>query len=71
MINDKLLNPESIVIIGASNNISKPGGKIVKNLIDNGFQGDLYAVNPKETTVQETTTFNKVEDFRRSFVYTQ
>jgi len=62
MINEKLLNPKSIVIIGASNNISKPGGKIVKNLIDNGFRGDLFTVNPKETTVQEITTFNKVED---------
>ncbi len=62
MINEKLLNPESIVIVGASNNISKPGGKIVKNLIDNGFTGGLYAVNPKETNVQEITTFNKIED---------
>ncbi len=62
MINEKLLHPESIAIVGASNNIFKPGGKIVKNLIDNGFMGDLYAVNPKDTSVQEITTFNKVED---------
>ena len=62
MINEKILNPESIVIVGASNNISKPGGKIVKNLIDHGFRGDLYAVNPKEKSVQEITTFNNVED---------
>jgi len=62
MINEKLLHPDSIVIVGASNNISKPGGKIVKNLIDNHFQGDLYAVNPKETTVQGVTSYNNVED---------
>ncbi|MEN8118104.1 MAG: acetate--CoA ligase family protein [Bacteroidota bacterium] len=52
MINEQLLHPESIAIVGASNNISKPGGKIVKNLIDNKFKGELYAVNPKEDEVQ-------------------
>ncbi|NQU51210.1 MAG: CoA-binding protein, partial [Bacteroidetes bacterium] len=60
MINKKLLNPESIVIIGASNNISKPGGKIVKNLIDNQFKGDLFAVNPYESQVQGIPAFNSV-----------
>ena len=62
MINDKLLHPKSIAIIGASNNISKPGGKIVKNLIDNNFKGDLFAVNPKETEVQGIVSYNSVGD---------
>ncbi|MBT3383802.1 MAG: acetate--CoA ligase family protein [Prolixibacteraceae bacterium] len=62
MINEKLLNPESIVIVGASNNISKPGGKMVKNLLDNNFQGELFSVNPKETSIQGLPTFNQVED---------
>lgn len=62
MINEKLLHPESIVIVGASNNISKPGGKIVKNLIDNRFKGKLFAVNPKETTVQGIPSFKNIED---------
>lgn len=62
MINDKLLHPESIVIIGASNNISKPGGKIVKNLIDNQFKGNLFAVNPKEIIIQGIPSYKKVED---------
>lgn len=62
MINEKLLHPESIVIVGASNNISKPGGKIVKNLIDNHFQGDLFAVNLKSINIQGVVSFKKVED---------
>ncbi|NCB07424.1 MAG: CoA-binding protein, partial [Bacteroidia bacterium] len=62
MINEKLLRPESIAVIGASNNISKPGGKIIKNLIDNRFQGQLYAVNPNETTVQGIPSFSSVEE---------
>lgn len=62
MINEKLLHPDSIVIVGASNNISKPGGKIVKNLIDNRFKGNLYAVNPKEETIQGIQAFPKIDD---------
>ena len=62
MINEKLFHPESIAVIGASNNISKPGGKIVRNLIDNGFAGDIYAVNPNETSVQGVPSFSSVDE---------
>lgn len=62
MINEKLLKPKSIAIIGASNNISKPGGKIVKNLLDNGFSGKLFAVNPKEMEVQGIPATNDLND---------
>ena len=62
MINEKLLHPESIAIVGASNNISKPGGKIIKNLIDHHFKGDIYAVNPGETKIQGVPCFATVEE---------
>lgn len=62
MINEKLLHPKSIAIVGASNNISKPGGKIVKNLIDNQFKGNLYAVNPNESVIQGIPSFSSVEE---------
>ena len=62
MINDKLFHPKSIAVIGASNNISKPGGKIVRNLLDNHFAGQLYAVNPNETTVQGIPSFTDVDE---------
>ncbi|MCG6190566.1 acetate--CoA ligase family protein [Maribellus maritimus] len=62
MINRQLLQPKSIAIVGASNTISKPGGKIIKNLIDFGFDGEIYAVNPKETQVQGIPSFSSVEE---------
>lgn len=52
MINPKLLNPQSIVVVGASNDVHKPGGKILANLLSSPFKGKVYAVNPKETEVQ-------------------
>jgi len=52
MINQQLINPKSIVVIGGSNDVTKPGGKVLKNLIDNHFPGMLYVTNPKETEIQ-------------------
>jgi acetyltransferase len=52
MINSALLNPRSIVVVGASNDVHKPGGKVLRNLIDNGFEGPLYVANPRQDVVQ-------------------
>ena len=62
MINPKLLNPQSIVVCGASSDIHKPGGKALKNLLESAFKGQVYAVNPKETEVQGVKCYAKVED---------
>ena len=62
MINPKLLDPKSIVIVGASNDVHKPGGKLVKNLLASPFKGKIYAVNPKESEVQGIHCYAKVED---------
>ena len=41
MITSQLLHPASIVVVGASNNVHKPGGAILKNLISGGYTGEL------------------------------
>ncbi len=62
MINQQLINPKSIVVIGASNDVTKPGGKVVKNLIDNHFSGKLYCTNPKETEIQGIKCYQNPAD---------
>lgn len=62
MITKELIAPKSIVVIGASNNTSKPGGKLLKNLIDNNFKGDLWVVNPNESEVQGISSFSSSEE---------
>ncbi len=62
MINSAITNPKSIVIIGGSNNVNKPGGKIVTNLIEGQFKGDLFIVNPREREVQGHNCYSSVED---------
>ena len=62
MINEQLLNPRSIVVIGGSNNVHKPGGAIVRNIINGGYQGELRIVNPKEDDVQGIKACHDVKD---------
>lgn len=62
MITPQLLRPTSIVVVGASNNVHKPGGAILRNLIAGGFKGELRAVNPKESEVQGIQSFASVAD---------
>ncbi|MFW5758478.1 MAG: acetate--CoA ligase family protein [Bacteroidota bacterium] len=52
MITEELINPKSIVVVGGSADITKPGGKVLKNLIDGKFSGSLYVTNLKESEVQ-------------------
>lgn len=60
MINDQLINPRSIVVIGGSDDIQKPGGKVLKNLIDGDFDGELFVVNPKLEKVQGINSYKDV-----------
>ncbi len=62
MINQQLLNPQSIVVIGGSNNVHKPGGSIVRNLISGGYNGTLHIVNPKEDEVQGIKAFHDARE---------
>jgi len=62
MITQQLINPASIVIVGGSNDSTKPGGKVLKNLIDNNFSGKLYVVNPKEDIIQGITCYKSVDE---------
>ncbi len=62
MINKQLLQPESIVVIGGSNNVHKPGGAVVRNLLSGGYQGTLRIVNPKEDEVQGVKVFHDAKE---------
>ncbi len=62
MINEQLLHPKSIVVVGGSNNVHKPGGAVVRNLVSGGYQGALHVVNPKEAEVQGIKAFHDARD---------
>ena len=62
MINRQLLHPESIVVIGGSNNMHKPGGAIVRNLVQGGYKGTLRVVNPREDEIQGIKAFHDAKE---------
>jgi acyl-CoA synthetase (NDP forming) len=62
MIVKEIIDPKSIAVIGGSRNTSKPGGKIVKNLIEGSYEGALYVVNNNDVNVQGITTFPTIAE---------
>lgn len=57
---EKIFSPESIAFVGASNNTGKWGGIILHNLIDGGYQGKLYPVNPREDEIMKHKAYPSV-----------
>lgn len=62
MINDALISPRHIVVVGASNDVHKPGGKILKNLLDHRFAGELRVLNARQDEVQGVRSFRDLAD---------
>lgn len=46
------------MVVGGSNNVHKPGGALVRNLISGGYKGTLRIINPKEDEVQGIKVFH-------------
>ncbi len=44
---DCFFGPDSVAVVGASRTPGKVGHDIVNNLLDGGFPGDIYPVNPR------------------------
>ena len=57
---DALLRPRSIAVIGASRRRDSIGGAILRNLIDQGFQGPVYPINPNAPFVQSIPAYPSV-----------
>ena len=48
---DKMFKPESVAVIGASNQPGKIGYIVVDNLISDGYEGKIFPVNPKSDEI--------------------
>jgi acyl-CoA synthetase (NDP forming) len=57
-----LFHPRSIAFIGASNRPGKWGFIILANLINGGFKGAIYPINPSESQVQGLQAYRKIGD---------
>lgn len=57
---DKLFNPSSIAVVGASAQAGKIGNTIVRTMIDAGFKGEIYPVNLNGGTVCDLQAYKSV-----------
>ena len=59
---EKLFRPRSIAVLGASSSATKIGGRPVAALMQNGYQGDIYPVNPRSNTIQGLPAYASIND---------
>ena len=61
-----LFNPMSVAIVGASQEPQKLGAIVLKNIIDSGFKGQIYPVNPKYQTLKDLPCYKRLADLPES-----
>jgi acetyl coenzyme A synthetase (ADP forming)-like protein len=57
-----LLAPRAVAVIGASRHRGTIGGEVFHNLLEEGFQGPVYPVNPKADVVQSVAAYPSIRD---------
>lgn len=59
---DKLFNPSSVALVGATEKFNSVGAKVFNNLLLGGFSGPIYPVNPKYKKLRNQACFASVRD---------
>jgi acyl-CoA synthetase (NDP forming) len=58
----RFFEPESVAVIGASSTPHKPGNDVIKNILANGYGGQLFLVNPKGGRILGMEVFCSIQD---------
>ena len=56
-----LFSPKSVAVIGASDRTESVGGIVFRNMLDSGYHGKLYAINPAHEQIQEQRAYASIE----------
>lgn len=59
---DKLFHPQRIAVIGASDEPTKVGSMILRNLVGHGYDGVVYPVNSRREAVQGIVAYPRVAE---------
>lgn len=59
---EPFFNPKSIAVIGASGNPDKPGGRPIAALLEKGYRGRIYPVNPSHQTLNGMKCYPSILD---------
>ena len=59
---DRIMNPRAVAVIGASEGEGKIGNSVMKNIINGGYAGELYPINPKADEILGRKAYKSVMD---------
>lgn len=59
---DRMMNPRAVAVIGASAEAGKIGNSVMKNLINGGYAGDIYPINPKADEILGRKAYPSIKD---------
>jgi acyl-CoA synthetase (NDP forming) len=57
---ESLFRPKSVAVIGASSKELSIGNRVIKNLIDFGFKGGIYPINPKADEIRGLKAYKSI-----------
>ncbi len=58
---ERFFNPESVAIVGASRQPGKVGYEILTNMVDAGYEGKIFPVNPKADKIGQLKCYGDLE----------
>ena len=58
----RIMHPRSVAVIGASDGEGKIGNSVMKNIINGGFAGEIYPINPKADEILGKKAYKSVKD---------
>jgi acetyl coenzyme A synthetase (ADP forming)-like protein len=59
---DRFFNPRSVAVIGASTRPQSLGHVLLKNIVEGGYEGDVYPINPRADTILGLRAYPSISD---------
>src|SRR5215468_10159059 len=59
---NRIMKPDAVAVIGASGETGKIGNSVMKNLINGGYQGKIYPINPSADEIMGLKAYKSVKD---------
>lgn len=59
---NRIMKPEAVAVIGASGETGKIGNSVMKNLINGGYKGTIYPINPSADEIMGIKAYKSVKD---------
>ncbi|MDR0912363.1 MAG: acetate--CoA ligase family protein [Methanobrevibacter sp.] len=59
---NEMFNPSSVAVVGASNAVGKVGHILINNIVNDGYEGKIYPINPKSEEIQGIKAYKNVKE---------